>query len=600
MIKSLIPRLRSTRTRLGIGAAVTLAVAFAVPAVSLADSPTGCDFSSTNTTADCIGPLAGSTFAGGDGNLLTNPNTFGTTDWQNVAGLNTGIDNPSGSGDNAFGQGTKEDDPNVTVVDGSIPPNKSDLSRFYESSETIGQSTYLYLAWERTNVLGNANMDFEINQQTTTGLTGTFTGKITLNRQPGDLLVTYDFTNGGGRPVLGLNRWLTSSTTPVVSGFSTNVCFSSNSFPCWGDHVTLSGPPVSEGAVNNLDAVTDPFTNASLPALTFGEAAINLTAAGVFQPGVCSAFGSTFLKSRASSSFTAEVKDFVAPVPVNISNCGRVTIIKNTDPRGIDQNFNYTSTLAGTNISCEPDTTPAAFTLNDGASTTDTEDCTNVPVGSYTVTEGALPANFALESLTCNTENGGSGAQDALNPAQADITVVANSHVTCTYVNKLQLGAIKITKTSSKAAATPLSGATFSITSGGTAITGSPVTTGSNGTFCVDHLPFGSYSVTETGAPTGYAIDNSSAVTVTVSQNSTCGDGNEATSTFTDTPLTDLLVKAQSEATGGTKSTITCTDSATPTPNNIGNSPVGPIDPAQVTANGLKPGTYTCTVVIDP
>jgi hypothetical protein len=29
-------------------------------------------------------------------------------------------------------------------------------------------------------------------------------------------------------------------------------------------------------------------------------------------------------KSRSSTSFPAEVKDFVAPVPVNISNCGEI------------------------------------------------------------------------------------------------------------------------------------------------------------------------------------------------------------------------------------------------------------------------------------
>jgi hypothetical protein len=47
-----------------------------------------------------------------------------------------------------------------------------------------------------------------------------------------------------------------------------------------------------------------------------------------------------------------------------------------------------------------------------------------------------------------------------------------------------------------------------------------------------------------------------------------------------------------------TNSTITCVVAGTGT--NIGNSPQGPTDPATVTANGLKPGTYTCTVVVDP
>jgi hypothetical protein len=62
--------------------------------------------------------LAGSTFEGNDGNLVVN--TAGNTDWANAPNRVVGLDQPSGSTDNSFGQGTKEDDPNVTVVSGSI------------------------------------------------------------------------------------------------------------------------------------------------------------------------------------------------------------------------------------------------------------------------------------------------------------------------------------------------------------------------------------------------------------------------------------------------------------------------------------------------
>src|SRR6266700_1925301 len=185
--------LRSKRTWVVLAAAA-LGIGIAIPSASFADNASGCDFAATGTTQSCSGPLTGSTFAGGDGNLLTSPTAFGTTDWQNVAGRNVGIDQPSGTSDNSFGQGTKEDDANVTTVSGSIPPNKSDLTRFYEASQFANNSNFLYLAWERSNVLGSANMDFEINQATTPGLGGP--GAHTINRTAGDLLVTFDFTNG--------------------------------------------------------------------------------------------------------------------------------------------------------------------------------------------------------------------------------------------------------------------------------------------------------------------------------------------------------------------------------------------------------------------
>jgi Prealbumin-like fold domain len=603
--------LKGKRTWGVLAAAVVLGTGIAYPVASFADNASGCDFAATGTTESCSGPLSGSTFAGGDGNLLTSPTTFGTTDWQNVAGRSTGIDLPSGGSDNSFGQGTKEDDPNVSVVTGSIPPQKSDLTRFYEASEFANNSNFLYLAWERTNNLGSANMDFEINQKTQPNLTTT--GAKTLVRTAGDLLVTFDFTNGGGKPTIGLLTWVTSGPA--------SQCFSSNAVPCWGNHKTLDGT-TAIGAVNNLDAVTDPFvsnTSNNIGALRFGETAINLTAAGVFPAGTCEAFGSAFLKSRSSASFPAEVKDFVAPVPVNISNCGTVNIIKHTDPRGVNQDFGYTSTIPNPSDptadprtpQCSTDATPSAFTLNDHAGidpspitgTDNTEHCANVPAGSYTVTENTpLPGNFALESLTCKVDGtgGSTGSQDGTNPYQANIKVQPGDTVTCTYTNKRNLGAITITKTGKNKAAgagnQPLSGADFSIT--GPNGYSKSVTTGADGTVCVDSLTFGDYTVTETKPPAGYQADDSTGHTVTVDNNATCADnpyGGEAIS-FTDTPLTDISANATSQKPGATNSTIICKDA---NGNTVADS--GALgDPADASAKGLTPGTYTCTITIDP
>jgi hypothetical protein len=599
--------LKSKRTWVVLVAAA-LGISIAVPAASFADLSGGCDFSPANNgTPSCLGPLPGSTFAGGDGNLLASPTTFGSTDWQNVSGLNHGVDKASGNSDNSFGQGTKEDDPNVTVVTGSIPNNKSDLTRFYEASEfsSVNNHNFLYLGWERANVLGTANMDFEINQNTTTGFNSSTTGPVTLNRTAGDLLVTFDFTNGGGRPTIALLRWLTSASVPVVPGFNTNSCFSANSFPCWGDRVALDGSD-SIAAVNNLDAVTDPLFSTEgnyqnpVPALQFGETAIDLTKANVFPSGTCTAFGSAFVKSRASAAFTAEAKDFIAPIPVNISNCGEVKIIKNTDPRGLNQDFSYTSTIpnpptGSTSPTCTADSTPSSFTLNDGSQTTpNTEDCTKVPVGSYTVTEGAEPANFSLESLTCSaTGAGSSGSQDQANAFQANITLAPNGVVTCTYVNQAA-GAILVTKTAKNhnlgSGQHPLAGATF-------AVNGVSKTTDANGQACFDGLAIGqAYTVTETSAPNGYSIDTTSKSVTPGSAANCTGVGTPTGVSFTDSPLTDISASATSEVPGATNSTITCKDA---NGNTVANS--GALtDPASVSKTGLTPGTYTCTIVIDP
>jgi uncharacterized surface anchored protein len=223
--------------------------------------------------------------------------------------------------------------------------------------------------------------------------------------------------------------------------------------------------------------------------------------------------------------------------------------------------------------------TAGRFTLNDA--TANTEDCTNVPAGSYTVTEGAEPANVRLESLTCTAGR----SQDATNPFQANITIKPGDHVTCTYVNKAS-GAILVTKTAKNhnlgAGQHPLAGATFTVN-------GVSKVTHANGQVYFDGLTIGTtYTVTETGAPAGYAIDTASK-DVTVAAAASCTSGTPAGASFTDAPLTDISANATSEIAGATNFTITCKDAN----GNVVADSDAVADPANASATGLKPGTYT-------
>jgi hypothetical protein len=159
----------------------------------------------------------GSTFESGDGDLAPNTSTPPAPhDWNSPVetitcpstipgtGTNCGLDLVKNQGDNALGQGAKEDDPAPTVVFGSIPPSKDDLSRFYVNQEHAGGNDFLYLAWERSNLLGSAHMDFEFNQDATLSANG-----VTPVRTAGDLLIDFDF-GGSGVPVLQKHTWITS------------------------------------------------------------------------------------------------------------------------------------------------------------------------------------------------------------------------------------------------------------------------------------------------------------------------------------------------------------------------------------------------------
>ena len=360
--------------------------------------------------------LPDSGFEGGDGNLVVT--TGGNTDWANVTGVATGIDKPSGTDDNALGQGSKEDVAAVSVVTGSIPPNKNDLTRFYlASTKSTTNHSILNLAWQRAVNTGSANIDFEINKNVTANFTAATTGPVTLNRTAGDMLVAYDF-GGSGAPVLSLNRWLTAA-----AGNTAAQCFSANALPCWGLHATLTGAQ-AEGAVNT-GSVSDPLQSpaVNLGVGLFGEASIDLTAAGVFPSNVCTHFGSAMAKSRSSSSFTAEVKDFIAPQGINITNCGTVTINKVT--QNGDSSFGFTSTGG---------LSPATFSLSNGGTQSYTG---SVFAGNYTVTENITgaqtTAGWSLLSLSCSSSG---GATQSTNGSTASFTMSPGGSVSCTYTNR--------------------------------------------------------------------------------------------------------------------------------------------------------------------
>jgi alpha/beta hydrolase fold/Prealbumin-like fold domain len=440
------------------------------------------------------------------------------------------------------------------------------LTRFYVANEFAGGSNFLYLAWERSNVLGSANMDFEINKLAQPNLTTT--GPKTLNRSAGDLLITFDF-GGSGSPVLGLLRWVTTGAT--------SQCFSANSLPCWGNRVDLTAANEAEGAVNST-TVTDPIAGVSLPAGTFGEAAVNLTQAGVFPPGTCTAFGSTFLKSRSSASFPAEVKDFVAPQPVNISNCGTIVIKKVTVPSPDPTNTSFDFTLNGGGNPAPTGTTfPKTFSLTNGGSNS-----TQVFAGSGYSAAETVPANWVLTSATC--DNGSPVTNINVNPSET---------VTCTFTNTLQTGAIQVTKTFKHAAAGsgdhPQPEVTFTVN-------GVSKVTDANGVACFDGLLFDTYTVHET-VPAGYHGEADKQVTV--DNTATCAGnpfGGETVS-FHNTPLTNITTSVDSQVDGGTSSTITCVDSGN---NTVASGSTGTNGDGSATASNLEPGTYTCTVVVDP
>ena len=123
-------------------------------------------------------------------------------------------------------------------------------------------------------------------------------------------------------------------------------------------------------------ANTDGLSTVPKQPRTFGEAQIDLRL--LFQSDECVNFGSMFVKSRCSTSFTSAFKDFIAPIPVQLSNCGSVTIRKQTLP---DEDPN--TTLFGYTATSSPTRSWPDFSLTDDGVKT----FVNVVQGGYPVDE---------------------------------------------------------------------------------------------------------------------------------------------------------------------------------------------------------------------
>jgi hypothetical protein len=319
------------------------------------------------TTATCSNPatLGGSAFevdpapppaTNTGANLIVN--TTGCIDWLTGGtgtGLRSGVvaknDTASGSGDESFGNGTKEDTANPSIVDGGIPPNKSDLKAFgvYPEQGTVTTSNptgkFLALFWTRVqDPSGTTNMDFELNQKfcgpapTFTNCAGNHVTPLRTGDGAGpltdDKLITYDLSNGGTVATISIRSWSGSAwgSPTVISG-------SANSNALGSINTSLIPANQAGGATNGLTTQLGP-----LSPRTFGEATISFSA--LFGGNTCGQFGSAYLKSRSSDTFTSALKDFVPPTQVSISNCAALTT-NATQSVTVGNPISDTATLSG-------------------------------------------------------------------------------------------------------------------------------------------------------------------------------------------------------------------------------------------------------------
>jgi len=254
-------------------------------------------------------------FEDADGNL--NVDTTGCADWNSFSPAwsgNTGTatlgdlsfigltDPVNSSSDSIYSGGVKQDTVCPSVTTGNVN-DKADLGRIYVATETVNGHVYLFLAWER-QIDNTINSDVFVSFEFDQGKLACANNDGFVQRTQGDLLFDYNFQSGNS--TIDAKEWDGST---------------------W---VALTTPPF-EAAVNS-GTVTDtlgPGASHDLTTFEFGEAGIDLSALNLAGNGgkACETFGSVLGGSRTSKSGDqAQLKDYVGPAPVDVSNCVQPTV----------------------------------------------------------------------------------------------------------------------------------------------------------------------------------------------------------------------------------------------------------------------------------
>ena len=246
-----------------------------------------------------------------DGNLNVNHVVppLEPIDWQSSpfpAALTTFTD--ASGFDDIFGLGSKENDQNTWVCTTGNAPPKDDLVseisingarpiageiafRFFPVNGV--QKQFLYANWSRLSNNGDAHIDYEFNQADPSTSPASSACPQLARRTPGDFIVSFDTNNGGATIMVTAFTWNGVGFVPLSLGSQGSV---------W------------DGAVN---------TQASIPGLTvtgtnlFGELALNVSDTIGTIP--CNTVLFVSMKTRASTSLSAELKDRTTAKPVNFT-----------------------------------------------------------------------------------------------------------------------------------------------------------------------------------------------------------------------------------------------------------------------------------------
>jgi hypothetical protein len=245
--------------------------------------------------------------------------------WQPVDPATTKFikDDYNSSSDLVFSGSAFAENPNAWKWSATKATNKCDINNALYHVTASSTSKWIILGGDRYNTTGTSYIDCEFLQGTLTRNTAAtnpanpngFTSvsatgsslSATGGRTEGDFVLSMEYSNGGGNATVHYYRWeipvgataykYVEHSIPVVSGDSAAFA-----------RTNAGTPDVPFGA----------FGLTTYQQFAFVEAAVNIDA---ILGGTCSGTGlnikTLFIKTKASDSYSAALKDFVDPLPVS-------------------------------------------------------------------------------------------------------------------------------------------------------------------------------------------------------------------------------------------------------------------------------------------
>jgi uncharacterized repeat protein (TIGR01451 family) len=239
------------------------------------------------------------------------------TDWdapasaQNPPLTVTPFADGTGSQDDGFSMGSKQEEPGNWSCIPSSSPQKGDITPGGNIAfRTIGGKQFVYVNFKRKGTTGSADIDYEFSKSAEPNPACPALPK----RTPGDVLIAFDATNGGKNILVRAFEWSGTATLGTFIPLTTGQ-----------QGVEWDGATNADGTDSNKNG-------------DFGEAVLNLT--DTIGDLSCGEFNSVYMKSRSSTEINSALQDRTAKKPVATGLCPVSSITKSqrnftTNPTGL-------------------------------------------------------------------------------------------------------------------------------------------------------------------------------------------------------------------------------------------------------------------------